>query len=243
MAVLLHLASGARHHLWMEHLVGRSRRCALRLDDGLVSSKHALLRWVDEQWVLRDLGSRNGTFLESQALRPGEQRALRVGDVIAFGRRDDPWRLDSDDPPVPMATPEDGGAPVFADSELLTLPDCDAPALVVLRDGEGRWIKERGDEVAPAVDQELVAIAGRVWRLHLPTSVDITAAPELVATIDAIAVRFVVSRDEEEVRVVVRWGAREHDLGVYAHHYTLLTLARLRIRDQVERGLPRDAQG
>jgi pSer/pThr/pTyr-binding forkhead associated (FHA) protein len=46
-----------------EALIGRSTMCTLQIDAADVSKEHASLRWVGDGWELRDLGSRNGTFV------------------------------------------------------------------------------------------------------------------------------------------------------------------------------------
>jgi len=51
----------------LEHptiVLGRSQRCAVIIDDASVSSRHAEISYRDGSWMLRDLGSTNGTRLE-----------------------------------------------------------------------------------------------------------------------------------------------------------------------------------
>jgi len=50
-------------YLHGDHDIGRSERSRLVLTHPAVSSFHALIRWVGDRWMLRDLGSRNGTFV------------------------------------------------------------------------------------------------------------------------------------------------------------------------------------
>ncbi len=64
--------------------VGRSSRSEIPLPDATVSKEHAEILREDDRWVVRDLGSRNGTRVngaEVQAAVP-----LRDGDVIEFGK-------------------------------------------------------------------------------------------------------------------------------------------------------------
>lgn len=71
-------------------LLGRDPRCDIALTDGSVSRRHAELRVEDGKFLLVDLNSSNGTFVNgirtSEAVvRPGDQ--LRLGGVIlALGR-------------------------------------------------------------------------------------------------------------------------------------------------------------
>jgi DNA-binding CsgD family transcriptional regulator len=53
------------------------------LDDRTVSRLHALLERLPGGWTVRDLGSRNGTFLNGE--RIGELTVLRPGDKVRMG--------------------------------------------------------------------------------------------------------------------------------------------------------------
>ena len=57
-------------------LIGRSSICALMLTHTYVSREHAVMSWSGNIWKLRDLGSRNGTFVGSHQLSPGEDHVL-----------------------------------------------------------------------------------------------------------------------------------------------------------------------
>jgi MoxR-like ATPase len=63
-------------------LIGRLRECQVVLADGLVSSRHARLELADGRRTLVDLGSSNGTTLNSAAVQTA---ALADGDVIQIG--------------------------------------------------------------------------------------------------------------------------------------------------------------
>ncbi len=69
--------------------IGRDPACGLCLRDGEgVSRRHALVRVSrtrPDQWLLCDLGSANGTFLEGARLR--DCRPLSDGDEIRLGQR------------------------------------------------------------------------------------------------------------------------------------------------------------
>jgi DNA-binding CsgD family transcriptional regulator len=68
--------------------VGRATDAALRLDgDPAVSRLHALCERLDGGWRLSDLGSRNGTYVNS--IRVTDPVALRPGDEVRIGA----WRL------------------------------------------------------------------------------------------------------------------------------------------------------
>jgi hypothetical protein len=63
--------------------IGRGPGATLRLPDESVSRAHAELRYVDDGWMLRDLGSMNGTYVND--LRITTTVRVRPGDRVAFG--------------------------------------------------------------------------------------------------------------------------------------------------------------
>ncbi len=64
--------------------IGRGESMDVLIDNVSVSRRHAEIRDENGTWVVRDLGSSNGTFLNGQRLVT-EQR-LHPGDEISFGK-------------------------------------------------------------------------------------------------------------------------------------------------------------
>ena len=62
--------------------LGRDTENDLVLDDAQVSRRHARIERTDEGWVITDLRSANGTFINDQ---PIDQQVLQVGDHIRLG--------------------------------------------------------------------------------------------------------------------------------------------------------------
>jgi len=60
-------------------IIGRSRDCDLRLPNGDASRHHAEIKVTNEGYLLRDLGSTNGSFVNG---RPVRERLLEPGDRI-----------------------------------------------------------------------------------------------------------------------------------------------------------------
>lgn len=64
-------------------LIGRSRKCGLRLDASDVSGEHARIGVDDQLFWVEDLGSTNGTFVGEQ--RIAGRRYLEEGELISIG--------------------------------------------------------------------------------------------------------------------------------------------------------------
>src|SRR5258708_10674565 len=63
--------------------LGRADDCTIPIRDRFLSRHHAEIVWVDENWLIRDRGSVNGTLLNGE--RISQPMQLRPGDRIALG--------------------------------------------------------------------------------------------------------------------------------------------------------------
>ena len=63
-------------------LLGRSSSCHLVFADDTVSRRHAELRVIEGRWILRDLDSSNGTYVNGRLVMEAE---VSAGDEIALG--------------------------------------------------------------------------------------------------------------------------------------------------------------
>jgi pSer/pThr/pTyr-binding forkhead associated (FHA) protein len=63
--------------------VGRLPGNDISIPDSQVSRHHANITWENGQWLIRDLGSANGTAVNGTAI--ADACPLRDGDVIALG--------------------------------------------------------------------------------------------------------------------------------------------------------------
>jgi hypothetical protein len=63
-------------------LLGRSSACQLVFADDTVSRRHAELHVTDGRWMLRDLGSSNGTYVNGRRVMEAE---VAAGDEIELG--------------------------------------------------------------------------------------------------------------------------------------------------------------
>lgn len=65
------------------YLVGRKENCQVRIDEPTISRHHARLTCSTDCLIVRDLGSRNGTFVNAARVKEEEQAEL--GDEVRFG--------------------------------------------------------------------------------------------------------------------------------------------------------------
>ncbi|MDW8262158.1 MAG: FHA domain-containing protein [Phycisphaerales bacterium] len=73
----------ARHELAGPVTVGRANECSIAVHDALLSRRHCRIEPMLDQWVITDLGSKNGTFIDNQRV---SRQTLRDGDIIRIGR-------------------------------------------------------------------------------------------------------------------------------------------------------------
>lgn len=66
-------------------IIGRGLHVDVRLDEPTVSRRHAEFRFEEQRWWLRDLGSRNGTLRNGEAVT-AIAVPLESGDRLQFGR-------------------------------------------------------------------------------------------------------------------------------------------------------------
>jgi diguanylate cyclase (GGDEF)-like protein len=62
-----------------EMVIGRSSECDIQIDDANVSRKHATISAADDGFQVKDLGSTNGTFVNSRRVQESE---LEDGDLL-----------------------------------------------------------------------------------------------------------------------------------------------------------------
>ena len=68
-----------------EILIGRHASADIRLQDMSVSRYHAMLNVTDGKWMITDIGSKSGLFVNGEPVR---HVRLYEGDVITFGNRE-----------------------------------------------------------------------------------------------------------------------------------------------------------
>ncbi len=89
-------------------LIGREEDCTLRPDSEFVSRHHCVLLLDDYTLRIRDLGSKNGTFVNGRRIGTSETILLH-DDMISIGEMIGQIDLSRVEPPIPAGTaPHDG---------------------------------------------------------------------------------------------------------------------------------------
>jgi hypothetical protein len=234
--VLLNRCTQELHQLQSHTLVGRAQPCGLRLDDALVSSEHASLSWQDDAWFVRDLGSRNGTFLNGARIEAAIAYRCEQGAVLAFGDQRVEWELADASEPCAMAVPLRGGEPCMMRHGIIAIPSAENPLASVHQSAGGAWLFELGEQVEQIDDGSLIHVAGENFRFHRPHVWLPTESPgQRPFALESTQLCFRVSRDEESVEIDLRCHGQSISLGSRTPFYLLLTLARIRVE---QRGTP-----
>ncbi len=68
----------------ISHVLGRLPHADIGLENPFVSRKHAQIGFSDNGYFIRDLGSKNGTYVDGERL-DGNRRILEGGELVEFG--------------------------------------------------------------------------------------------------------------------------------------------------------------
>lgn len=228
----------ARWPLVSAVLVGRGASCLLRMEEASVSSEHALLTWDGEKWRVRDLDSKNGTFVNGVSLASGTVRALSERDTLRFGSSAE-WVLDSDEPPTLLALAVGDRRAVEPEDGILGIPTPAAPSAAAWIDASGNTILEV-DEEARAIHEPTLVYLESPWLVFPALPRDATPVVGAGLVFGDATLVFLVSDGEEDVELRVRQGGRDIGLGVREAYYVLMVLARARLEDA---NVPLDQRG
>jgi len=225
------------------HTVGRLPTSDLRIQSRKISNFHAVVHWDGAHWILKDMGSTNGTWLDGEPIAAGISHPLSGGQTIRFSNNHH-WQVRSLEPPAAMAYPVEGGGPILAENGLIGLPNNEQPEASIYENGAMGWVVEREGSLNRVEDAELVLAGGRSWRLCLPQSVPntiILASP--TPQINNIRLHFQVSLDQESIQMTAWHGHQAIPFRSRAHMELLLVLARQRINDEARGDLPTTEHG
>jgi predicted component of type VI protein secretion system len=90
--------------------IGRDSTNEVTINDAEVSRRHARLTFQGGKYVLEDLGSTNGTFVNGQRL--AGPRVLKAGEVVSFGEQIVlVFEVTTNDPGATMVSPRAAAVP------------------------------------------------------------------------------------------------------------------------------------
>lgn len=90
--------------------IGRDSSNEIMINDAEVSRRHARLTFQGGKYVLEDLGSTNGTFVNGQRL--AGPRVLKAGEVVSFGEQIVlVFEVTANDPGATMVSPRAAAVP------------------------------------------------------------------------------------------------------------------------------------
>jgi hypothetical protein len=230
------LVTGEVHFLEVEYLIGRAPGCSLRLSRTFVSAQHARLSWEGGCWLLRDLISRNGTYVDEHRLPPGSCRPLLRGTRIAFGAATSRWELVDASPPDVLVTSLAAERQVVARHGILAIPSCDDPRAMLYRNSDGRWVVEKPNEsITPIAAMQTFALGDDAWRFSCPPEAARGAdAADAAIRMAHVQLNFLVSPHEEPLQVQIAYENRTIDLEIADCDRLLLALARRRLLDSAQ---------
>ena len=194
--------------------MGRGR--SLSTNDASTSRLHALIRWVDREWHLTDLRSRNGTYVSGARVPRDQPQVLREGQTIGLGGARADFEIVDVSPPrvfvrntvTDEEREEDASGQIHLD-------------IGVLWSGEDGWLLQTAEGDVPATPDRLVPWTLVLPEHHLPTARQGASLAECVF-------RFHIHRRTESVRLVLELPTGEVDLGKSENFYAFLVLARAR---------------
>ena len=79
--------NGKRITLTSKIIIGRSSGCDVVIDDMLVSREHAEIQQIKSAYFIKDLDSRNGTFVNDKKVPHGKYLKLTPNDTIRLGSK------------------------------------------------------------------------------------------------------------------------------------------------------------
>jgi pSer/pThr/pTyr-binding forkhead associated (FHA) protein len=188
---------GQQHFLSAQTTIGRAMECEIVIASKSISREHARIRQDGRRWVLEDLGSTNGTFLNHERvfsglpLRDGD--ALQVGDVTFTFHDPDTTTREN---PLPDLEVDAAAGVVRVNRKIVTLSPKEFQLLAYLYERRGQVCSK--DEIGATVWPEYEAggifdyqIENLVRRLRTRVEID-PGNPQLLFTVRGMGYKLVV---------------------------------------------------
>ncbi len=213
-------------------LVGRSSLADIVLRSRRTSNEHASIGWYSNHWVLRDLGSSNGTTVDGRLLGPRDRIVLTAGNRLLFGGEAETFEVLDVAPPPPCAVRLGPQTWAWGQRSLLVLPNEAAPEASVFY-VDGNWQADDGSSTVRVECGDIIPLASGHFRLLLPDDPD-TAAFTAGYQLDLSELELVFRYNADAVVLHLVQGSADVRLPARACVQTLLALARLRSSQQAD---------
>jgi len=215
---------------WGEAIVGRTH-ADIVVHDRTVSAQHARVSYFDSGWHIRDLGSRNGTYVDGQRIEVGPWKRLEAGARVELGGAR-AFRVADVRAPSLYARNEDGLVVLPLDG-VLALPSSDRPELLVMQGLDGPVLEQNGQERS-IVDGEEVSAGGQLWRVFIGGDGDVFETQPTTPTRDLRSTRFVFADSLDAGLVRLTIACDDGDVSIFGRSFivVLLHLARARLADR-----------
>lgn len=231
MAIEIRILSGARAGVRERFeksvvAIGRHPSSDLRFDperDLDVSGRHAELRGRDERWVLHDVGSTNGTFVNGE--RVAMQRELADGDVISFGDQGPQAEvrlavpaIEPEGAPRAVAPPPTVARPSAPSRETPARSTAERVAVAVRE--ETKWLRK---VLAIGAIALLAGVGGAYWLGHREAKAQLDEVLQLLALNESATTRLrdrvsrlgdtafvsALARHNDSLRAIVKGGTSQ----------------------------------
>jgi pSer/pThr/pTyr-binding forkhead associated (FHA) protein len=134
--------------------LGRVEDNMIQIDDASVSSRHAELSQRGEEYILKDIGSTNGTRVNGTTAEPDTEIVLKPGDRITFGNIPVRYLTEAD-----IIPDNDSLQPLPAESEVALAPASSSAAPSNFTNASPFQSKKEKKEPGNAAVMALAAIA------------------------------------------------------------------------------------
>ncbi|WP_062052663.1 FHA domain-containing protein [Aquimarina longa] len=215
-------------YLNTQHTFGRNRHTAnTYLSEQDISQSHALIFWKGNDWYVQDY-SRNGTLINGKYINHTTVKLLE-NHKIQFGeQKSTQWEVINLSPPKSYLKPLESKGLVIELASYHAFPNEKSPD-VFIYPAEGVWKLETKENVLDLVHDTTYKINGEEYTYIENRILEDTMDNGYV--VNNAYFQFLLSSDEEHIRVKIIIENQELDLGERVHNYILLALARKRLAD------------
>ncbi|MDD9940919.1 MAG: FHA domain-containing protein [Myxococcales bacterium] len=165
-ATVIRLKDANRVNFTGKTIVGRSPICGLRTGHAASSAEHAVLECrPGSSCLVRDLGSRNGTLLNSDYLLPSEARPCHVGHTLIFGDESEAWRIGRLISPDAVVRGGRTASAIPIAREGTVLPSGDGIVRTVRHEDGVGWVLATGQQRTPLNVDSPFRVGDDLWTL------------------------------------------------------------------------------